>query len=274
MSNAIVKFSDVRDIAKSMAKSGYFSDTQTLEKAIVKIIAGQEIGLGAFSSMTGIHIILGKPALGANVIATLIKNDDRYDYKVILLTDKVCEIAFYEKDKEGQLKEAGRSLFSIEDAVTAKLSHKEIWKKYPRNMLFSRAVSNGARWYAAGIFGGMPVYTPEELGEDVDQDGNIIDAELRDPEQTGSLLFTSGKDDGKAPDVVKETEILDAEIKPKTTTAPEVIPPDDDVQWSPDDADREAIRLMLIEGKSNADIKKELDLPLLKILKYRKELDV
>ena len=45
-------------------------------------------------------------------------------------------------------------------------------------MFFARAISNGAKWYTPGIFGGAPVYTPDEMGADVDEDGDIIDAEV------------------------------------------------------------------------------------------------
>ena len=49
------------------------------------------------------------------------------------------------------------------------------WRKYPRNMLFARAISNGARWYCPDLFGGSPVYTPDELGAEVDgETGEVL----------------------------------------------------------------------------------------------------
>jgi hypothetical protein len=54
------------------------------------------------------------------------------------------------------------------------LTSKDNWKKYPSDMLFARAISRGARRYAPGIFGGSPIYTPDELGADIDEDGNMI----------------------------------------------------------------------------------------------------
>jgi hypothetical protein len=167
MSNQIVPFEEVQQIGKAMVDSGYFSDSKNAAQAIVKVMAGRELGLGAFASMTGIHIIQGKPALGANLLASLIKNDPRYDYRVIELTDAKCEIIFTENG-EG----VGRSTFTKEDAKKCGTKNMD---KFARNMLFARAISNGAKWYTPGIFGGAPVYTPEELGADTDIDGNIID---------------------------------------------------------------------------------------------------
>ena len=154
-------------VAKALAVSGYFQDATEVAKAYVKVQAGQELGLPPVASMSGIHIVKGKPTLGANLIATLIKNDPRYNYRVLELTDDVCRIQFYE---DGQ--ECGISEFTAADAQKAGTQN---MNKFPKNMLFARAISNGAKWFTPGIFGGVTVYTPEELGADVDEDGDIID---------------------------------------------------------------------------------------------------
>lgn len=159
-------YAEIKDIGTAMVASGYFSDAQKASQAIVKIMAGSELGLPPFAAMTGIHIIKGKPALGANLIATLIKNDPRYNYKVIEHTDKVCKIEYFEDGES-----AGFSEFTAADAQKAGTQNMH---KFPKNMLFARAMSNGAKWYTPGIFGGTPVYTPDELGAEVDEDGNIL----------------------------------------------------------------------------------------------------
>ena len=46
--------------------------------------------------------------------------------------------------------------------------------KFPRNMLFARAMSNGQKWYCPDAFNGATVYTPEELGAETDENGDII----------------------------------------------------------------------------------------------------
>ena len=190
---AVRNFDDVVSISTAMAKSGFFSDAKQAAQAIVKVMAGNELGLGPFASMTGIHIIQGKPTLGANLIATLIKNDPRYDYRVIKMDDKVCEIAFFEGSEQ-----IGVSAFTADDAKKAGTKNMD---KFARNMLFARAISNGARWYTPGIFGGAPVYTPDEMGADVDEDGYIVDVtpepEQPEPEQkpTGRTLEAGALDE-------------------------------------------------------------------------------
>lgn len=173
--NVLTSYDDVSRAAEAMARSGYFKDATSAAQAVVKVLAGKEIGIGAFASMSGIHIVNGKPTIGANIIASQIKASGKYNYSVSELTEKVCEIVFYEAGKE-----CGRSRFTIEEANRAGLTTKDVWKNYSKNMLFARAISNGAKWYTPDLFSGATVYTPEELGADVDGDGNIIDLHLHD----------------------------------------------------------------------------------------------
>jgi len=161
-------FETLQNASAALYKSGYFADVKSEAQAMVKVMAGQELGLPAFASMAGIHIIQGKPALGSNVIATLIDNDPRYDYKIKRHDAKECHIDFY---KNGELH--GTSTFTMDEATTAGLTNNPSWKKFPSDMLFARAITRGARRFAPGIFGGSPIYTPEELGVDTDEDGYI-----------------------------------------------------------------------------------------------------
>lgn len=168
----------IQRTAKLLAASGYFGTmgdaTTAMAQVAAKILAGRELGFGPFAAVNGIHIIQGKPTIGANLMAAAVRSHPRYDYRVVQLTDKVCELEFLDGGKP-----AGMSRFTIEEAATANLStgkNQDTWKKYPRNMLFARAMSNGVRWYAPDIFSGNTVYVPEELDVAVDGEGNVVDA--------------------------------------------------------------------------------------------------
>ena len=172
MTNALTvydQFDELQRAAIALKESGYFKDVTSKAQAIVKVMAGAELGLPPFASMTGIHIIQGKPVLGANVLATLVKNDPRYDYRVKKINDSVCALEWFENGKS-----VGESAFTDAEAKNAGLTGKDNWKKYPSDMLFARAISRGARRFAPGIFGGSPVYTPDEMGADVDENGAVI----------------------------------------------------------------------------------------------------
>lgn len=167
---AIVPLSDTMQLGKVLAESGFFQDSRSASQAVVKVIAGRELGIGAVASMTGINIIQGRVALSANLIAALVKRSGRYNYRVLEHTDTVCKIEYFEI-MAGKWAMVGVSSFTADDARKAGTKNMD---KFPRNMLFARAMSNGAKWYCADIFGG-PVYTPEELGAQVNEDGDVID---------------------------------------------------------------------------------------------------
>lgn len=157
---------EIRGYAELFAASGYFTDAKQLAQAAVKIIAGAECGLKPFDSINGIHMIQGKPSMGAHLLAKLVKMSARYDYKILEMTDDVCSIRFYEDGKELE----PPSTFTKADATKAGTQN---MTKFPRNMLFARAMSNGVRWHCPDVTAG-PVYTPEELGAPVDEEGNYV----------------------------------------------------------------------------------------------------
>lgn len=166
-------FDSLEKLARACAQSGYFKDASDAAKAYVKVVAGAELGIGPVQAMTGIHIVQGKPTLAAHLIGALIKRSGRYDYRIRKHGEDCCQIEFFEGGQS-----VGFSEFSMEDAKKAGLASKDVWKSYPRNMLFSRALSNGARWYCPDVFGGS-VYTPDELDAAIDgESGEIIVEEL------------------------------------------------------------------------------------------------
>lgn len=164
----VVSLAVVESLVEPMAlgdvfmQSGMFKDIESQAQAVVKILAGRELGLAPLESMTNIYMVNGRVALQAKIIGSLIKKSSKYDYMVDELTNEKCAITFYgEFDTETkQRKEIGKSMFTKADAALAGIINKDVWKNYPRNMLFARALSNGARWYCSDVFCG---YTAEEL---------------------------------------------------------------------------------------------------------------
>ena len=177
---AITKLNSIEDLARVgdvFVKSGFFSDTRDAAQAIVKVMAGQELGFAPIASMTGVYIVKGKVSLSANLIAAAVKRSGRYTFRVRKHDAQICEIEFFELDKAGNKESIGTSSFSMQEAAQAGLASSATWKNFPRNMLYARAMSNGAKWFCPDVFGG-PVYTPDELGATIDgETGEVIDIE-------------------------------------------------------------------------------------------------
>lgn len=165
MSNQLIRteqlpLGELMNMAKMFAESGMFPDIKSAAQAVVKMQAGQEFGIAPFQSMNGIHIIQGKATVGAGLMAARVKGSGKYDYKVVQQDDKACIIDFYQGKEK-----IGTSTFTIDDAKKAGTKNID---KFPRNMLFARAVSNGVKWFTPDVFNG-PVYVPEEM-EQVTED--------------------------------------------------------------------------------------------------------
>lgn len=167
-----MSLTDTMTLGKVLSQSGYFSDVKQAGQAVVKILAGAELGIGPISAMTGIYIVKGKVSLSANLIAAAIRRKPQYDYRIVSLTDTGCELEFFYQNKP-----AGTVSFNKGNAEKAGLLSGDNWRKWPRNMYFARAMSNGAKWHCPDVFGG-PIYTPDELGAEVDgETGEVVKVE-------------------------------------------------------------------------------------------------
>ena len=157
---------ELLQMADLFSQSGMFKDAKTVAEAFVKIQAGAEMGVQPFASMNGIHIIQGKPSVGAGLLASLLDAHPHYSYRVTWTFDpdggyeSACSVTI---SKHGT--ERGTATFSLADAQRAGLMSNQTWVKYPTSMLFARAMSNAVRWYAGAVTNGSPVYVDGEVEE-------------------------------------------------------------------------------------------------------------
>lgn len=181
---------EIVKLSELFAASGLFNADNARQSAAqlaVKILAGQELGFTPFAAANGMYIIKGKCAPGANLMAALVKASGRYNYRVIEMTDTKVTIEFTECGKV-----IGTSTFTAQDASKAGTQN---MGKFPRNMLFARAISNGVKWFCPDISNGVAMYTPDELGAAVDYEtGEIIEVpanEVQAPTQQQTIAIES-----------------------------------------------------------------------------------
>lgn len=188
-------------------QSGMFQDVKSAAAAMVKIKAGEELGFGPFASMAGIDIIKGKVSVGSGLQASLIKDSPRYRYSVKVLDAEGCTLEFFEREGRQWLS-LGESRFSQQDAINAQLAGGDNYKKYARNMFFSRALTNGMRWYCPDLLracGGQ-----SETHDDFDVDETIAETTVT---ESGETVDTSTGEVLEEREDVVETAIDPAESK-------------------------------------------------------------
>lgn len=174
----------------SALKSGMLPKAvNTPEAAAIIFLKGREIGMPYMVAVAHIHIINGKPTMSAEMMQSLArKNLPGLVINILKSDDLSAEIEFTRPER-GSTKFVSK--FTIENAKTAQLTGKEVWKQYPAAMLFSRAISAGLRKICPDALMGIS-YTPEELGANTDHEGNVI-------ETTGRTVPDGGSAEGSKP---------------------------------------------------------------------------
>ncbi len=150
---------ELMEYGKLFAESKVFPDVASAAQGAIKILAGREVGLSPMQAINSFYFVNGKLGMMTQAMAALIKKSDKYDYQIINQTIEGCTIAFFKVN--GEKEKLGESTFDKKMAAAAEIVNKDVWKNYPINMYFNRALANGARWYCPDAISGF--YTVEEL---------------------------------------------------------------------------------------------------------------
>jgi hypothetical protein len=132
------------------------------------------LGLPPMVAMTGIHVIEGKPTASSGLISGLVR---KARHRLRVTGDDKHAVAEITRSDDPDF--TFRSEWTLDRAKQAELLGKSNWKKYPAAMLKARAITEAARDACEEALFGLQ-YTPEELGAEVDEDGNVVEAEIVD----------------------------------------------------------------------------------------------
>lgn len=167
----LAEIQTLKELGSVIRKSGFVpSSIKTDEQAVVILLKGQELGLPPMQAFASIAVINGKPTLTAEVMLGLIYRDHpKAQVTFVRTTAEVCTI---EACRPGG--KPSTFSFSLADAQKAGLLGKGPWEQYPAAMLRARCISAMARAMFPDALSGC-VYTPEELGAQVDQEGAVVE---------------------------------------------------------------------------------------------------
>jgi hypothetical protein len=165
------------DFGEASLKSGLLPNSiKTKEAAAVIALKSRELDMPYMVGIANIHVINGKPTLSAELMQSLARrNLPGLIINIIESDNEKATIQFIRPEK-------GSKPFTIswtlEDAKKAELLKNPVWSKYPGAMLWSRAVSAGLRRVCPEALMGIS-YTPEEMGAEIDSNGNYIETTSR-----------------------------------------------------------------------------------------------
>jgi hypothetical protein len=127
------------------------------------------LGIAPIHAITSIHVINGKPSASADLIAASVR---RAGHKLRVTGDDSYAEAVLIRQDDPDFEYVAR--WDMAKAKQANLNT-ATWKAYPAAMLRSRAITEVARMGASDALYGV-IYTPEELGAEVDKDGAPVPA--------------------------------------------------------------------------------------------------
>ncbi len=165
-----IEFQTMKELAKIALLSGFLpTSIKSSEQAIIIMLKGRELSIPPMQAFSSIAVVNGKPTMSAELMLSMIYRNIPGSVVNFIKTDEVeCVI---EAKRPGG-KETIFS-FSMVDAKRANLDGKGPWKTYPTAMLRARCISAMARAVFPDALSGV-VYTAEELGANVTDDGEII----------------------------------------------------------------------------------------------------
>ena len=133
---------------------------------LVILQGARALDVSAFWALQSMHVIEGKLGMAAELMRGLVIRAG-HEFNIIERTSAKATVEIIRSDKPGR---PYRASFTIHEAAEAKLTGKDNWRHYPAAMLLARATSIAVRDECPDVLFGV-VYTPEELGARVDEEG-------------------------------------------------------------------------------------------------------
>lgn len=147
---------ELKQISQDAVKSNLFG-MPSQEAAFSLMLVCQAEGIHPIQALRRFHIIKGRPAMRADAMQAAFQSSGGViEWKQ--RDDKVCEATF---SHPNGCKVNVR--WTIEMAKQAGLINNDNWRKFPRQMLHARCVSEGVRSCNPAIVCGF--YTPEEVSD-------------------------------------------------------------------------------------------------------------
>lgn len=172
---------DLELLSKRLAESSLIPAAMraNMPNVLVTIMTGQELGLAPMAALRSIHVIEGKPVLGADAMVAIVIASGKAEY--FTRVEESEEAVTYETKRRGD-PHPRRCTWTMEMAKRAGLHLKDNWRGYKRPMLAARAKAELARDVYPDVLAGC--YTHDEIGDSAPADvapptryADAIDAE-------------------------------------------------------------------------------------------------
>jgi hypothetical protein len=196
---------DLWRVCQRVIGTGFLPDSiRSPEQAFAIALKGRELGIPPMMAFAGLYIIKGKVELTASMMSAMLRRGG-VRIEEVQVDATMAHLRF---DRDGEKAEV---CFTMEDAKRANLVN-QTWSKYPRQMLYARALSEGARRIGPDLVSGA--YVSGEISAEVGGNGSGIKVEAEFIEEAP-----------KAPESIEEApEKVERFVLPPKEEASEEVP--------------------------------------------------
>ena len=188
-----------KNLASIASKGG--TSNMTPDTLMNIMLTAKDLGISPMKAINGgFYVVNGKISMSTALMADRIRKDG-HSIKIPEWTSQKCVIIGVRKDNGDSVKFE----FTIEDAQLAGLTGSPTWKKFPKQMLYNRAMSTLARTLFSDVVGNA--YSEDERWDIM----NVPPEKrpLEDPDdQTQIEVRTCPASLEEAPETITEDEIV------------------------------------------------------------------
>lgn len=184
------EFDYFKSLATVASKGG--THNMSIDALMNVMLTAKDLGISPMKAINGgFYVVNGKITMSTALMTDRIRKDG-HSIKIPEWTSQKCTVIGVRKDNGDSIKFE----YTLEDAQIAGLTNSATWKKYPKQMLYNRAMSTIARTLFPDVVGNaysedekwdiMNVPPEDRPLEDIDQDIEIKSVAL-EPEQVETL---------------------------------------------------------------------------------------
>jgi hypothetical protein len=153
--NTVVNYQDqkndithLRELAQLAVKSGNYPNLNEMSMLNI-MLSARDLGVSPMKALNGgFYVVNGKISMSTSLMADRIRKEG-HSIKIMEFTREKCVIMGIRCDNKDSVKLE----FTWEDATLAGLTGGAMWKKYPKTMLYNRAMSMLARMLYSDVVG-------------------------------------------------------------------------------------------------------------------------
>jgi hypothetical protein len=215
------EFDYFRSLASVAAKGG--TNTMSVETLMNIMLTAKDLGISPMKAINGgFYVVNGKISMSTALMADRIRKEG-HSIKIPEWTSEKCVVIGVRKDNGDSIKFE----YTMQDAQVAGLSHSATWKKFPKQMLYNRAMSTLARTLFSDVVGNA--YSEDEKWDimNVPPEKRPVEDPDRDIEVSPSLQSVEQQQEENQEDAIAKIE--EEEIASLTALAQKL---DDETQKS------------------------------------------